>query len=81
MLTRHIRKELLGHGGITRIARTTFRPNGKPYSLSRVSQVVNCERTGQRSPVIEQAVVAELQRLHSNIDPSTVFPPAATEQR
>lgn len=81
MLTRHERKELLGHGGLKRVAARASRADGKPYSLSRVSQVVNCEKTGQRNRAIELAIVAEInERRDSPLLPavvlSDVFPPA-----
>lgn len=60
MLTRHERKERLGFGHLARIAERTERNTGKRYSISRISQVINCEKTGARNTDIESAVVEEL---------------------
>lgn len=81
MLTRHERKDRLGYGGLKRVAARCMRADGKPYSVSRVSQVLNCEKTGQRNAVIEAAVVDEIngRRYIGEILPTLthaeVFPP------
>lgn len=84
MLTRHERKDRLGHGGLKRVAARATRADGKPYSLSRVSQVINCEKTGCRNAVIEAAVVLEINELNAGRFPALsvtdVFPPVAPKQ-
>lgn len=59
-MTRSERKERLGHGAIARVARRTHRADGRPYSISYVSQILNCEATGLRNRVIERELVAEM---------------------
>src|SRR5574338_499550 len=80
MLTRHEHEESLGHGALTRIARETLKPDGRPYSLSYVSAVVNTERSGERCLAIEQAVVREINARRARLGLhlwclSDVFPP------
>lgn len=81
MLTRHERKERLGFGHLARLAARLEQSAGKRYSISRISQVVNCEKTGQRNHVIEQAVVEEINAQSGldkcNVSHSQVFPPQA----
>lgn len=85
MLTRHERKDRLGHGGLKRVAARATRADGKPYSLSRVSQVINCEKTGCRNAVIEAAVALEINAMDRDnglirdreLTPADVFPPVS----
>ncbi len=67
-LTRHERKEQLGHGAVAEIARRTGRSEG------HVSQVLNCEKTGRRDRKVE---VAAARMLNKPVD--EVFPAAEAE--
>lgn len=63
-LDKHRRKELLGLGGLTRIARKTGR------SIGHVSQVNDETR---RDPKVERAIVRAITRKHA-IPAEEVFP-------
>lgn len=63
-LTRHERKDALGHGGQKRIA------DRLGVDAAFISRIVNTERTGARNERIEQAVADEIGRPVTD-----VFPP------
>jgi hypothetical protein len=86
MMTRSERKERLGHGALARVARCTLRADGRPYSISYVSQIVNCEITGERNDAIERALITEINTRRTRdglapFAPDEVFPPRPAEAR
>ena len=68
-LNRHERKDLLGYGAATELARRTGR------TLGHVSQVLNCERTKRRDAKVENAAarMAGMKRFD-------LFPPLAADR-
>lgn len=62
------RKKLLGHGGLTRIAKRTKRTPG------HVSEV---NRTGRPDPVVQRAIAREIAKKHPDIRPDDVWPIAS----
>lgn len=59
------RKKLLGHGGLTRIAKRTKRTAG------HVSEV---NRSGRPDRVVQRAIGREILRKHPSVRPEDIWP-------